>query len=70
MNIRYPIYEGVYRILTLIIVFVFKGLLLSEKCQVGARRTLLRRSVKLGARSAESCTRIFVILCRGAASSF
>ena len=47
-----------------------KGLLLSEKCQVGARRTLLRHPVKLGARSAESCTRIFVILCRVAASSF
>ena len=50
--------------------FCIKGLLLSEKCQEGTRRTLLRRPVKLGTRSAESCTRIFVILCRGAASSF
>lgn len=54
MNIRYPIYEGVYRILT------------SEE----KRCTLLQYPVKLGTRSAESCTKVFVILWRVTASSF
>ena len=36
----------------------------------GVRRTLLQHPVKLGTTSAESCTKISVILCRVAACSF